>query len=265
MIYCIWYPSGGFGHFVNSVLNLHGENFVRPKTKLIFSSNGNSHALDYVAPSYIKNQNFYNFNFDPLRNYSVIVDNGINNEETKFVDFFPGATVIKLCYSDYSWPIVANTMLTKAVGTDLESHLSSEAEWESTEPWAQREKYFLYLRDHPLRYAWKPSNISKNLFIETIMSYTDFANEIESFGIQLEDFEELHQTWQQSNYRYCQPVVSAEKFINGEELADPITDLWTQAVVYYQIWCKYGVEVPHNDFADFFTSYQQFQDWISSI
>ena len=31
MIYCVQYPSGGFGHFINAILTLHGVEFVRPK------------------------------------------------------------------------------------------------------------------------------------------------------------------------------------------------------------------------------------------
>lgn len=265
MIYCVWYPSGGFGHFVSSVLNLYGENFVRPKTKLVFASNGNSHSLDYVAPPYVKNQDFYSFDFDPAVNYSVIVDNGINNEETKFTNFFPDSTVIKICYSDYSWPVVANTMISKAMEVGLESELAIGPDWDTMSPWAQREKYFLYLRDHPLRHAWKPSNIAKNLFVETLSTYTDFVDKLSSFDICIKDFEDLHQQWKLANHQYFYPIVQADKFINGEDLDHPITDIWVQAVVYYQIWCKYGVEVPHNDYADFFKDQQDFQQWISGI
>ena len=33
MIYCVWYPSGGFGHFINAVISLYGVDFKRPKNK----------------------------------------------------------------------------------------------------------------------------------------------------------------------------------------------------------------------------------------
>ena len=33
-----------------------------------------------------------------------------------------------------------------------------------------------------------------------------------------------------------------------------ITDIWSQAVIYYYIWLKYNVEVPHNDYANWFTN-----------
>ena len=30
MIYCVWYPSGGFGHFINAVLTLYSKDFEVP-------------------------------------------------------------------------------------------------------------------------------------------------------------------------------------------------------------------------------------------
>jgi len=43
MIYCVWYPSGGFGHFINGILTLHGKGFKRPTNKIEFSTTGDSH------------------------------------------------------------------------------------------------------------------------------------------------------------------------------------------------------------------------------
>jgi hypothetical protein len=48
----------------------------------------------------------------------------------------------------------------------------------------------------------------------------------------------------------------------SKDLTD-ITDIWTQAVVYYYIWLKYNIEIPHNDFADFFTNTDQIQNIIA--
>lgn len=265
MIYCVWYPSGGFGHFINAVLSLYGKNFVRPKKSLEFSNNGDSHSLDLVIPKYLHEHWPGGIEFVDSNNYSVLVDNGINNESLKFKSVFPDAKVIKVCYTDYSWPVVANTMLVKAMGVDPEVHLDLGSDWNSMEPWAQREKYFLYLRDHSLRHAWKPNNDSKNLFVETLMSYDNFVDAIRSFGIEIDHFEDVYQQWQQANHQYFYPIVAASKFVNSEELDCPITDIWTQAVVYYQIWCRHGIEVPHNDYADFFQSQQQYADWISSV
>ena len=78
MIYCIWYPSGGFGHFVNAILTLHGKNFVRPNKKLMnFSPDGNSHTLDLVVPKYHYNSWPGGIEFLNDKNYCVLIDNGI--------------------------------------------------------------------------------------------------------------------------------------------------------------------------------------------
>jgi hypothetical protein len=42
-----------------------------------------------------------------------------------------------------------------------------------------------------------------------------------------------------------------------------ITDIWTQAVVYYYIWISFGVEVPHNDYADFFRNTEQIAELVA--
>ena len=71
MIYCVWYPSGGFGHFINAVLTLHGEDFVSPKNQLIFSKNGDSHNLDLIVPKY-KNDHWPGpIEFHDDKNYCV--------------------------------------------------------------------------------------------------------------------------------------------------------------------------------------------------
>ena len=88
MIYCVWYPSGGFGHFINTILNLHGKNFVRPINKIKFSHTGDLHALELTAPKYHADPENYNFNFDQNLNYSVLIDNGINNEGEQFKTIF---------------------------------------------------------------------------------------------------------------------------------------------------------------------------------
>lgn len=248
MIYCVWYPSGGFGHYINAILSLYGHNFVRPKGKPLFSDTGNSHALDLVAPMYFHDQSTYSFDFDPKLNYSVIVDNGINNESTRFQQFFPDAKIFKMCYSDLTWPVVANTMFVKALNSSLESELVPNTDsWDSNDAWVQREKYFLFLRDHSLRHAWKPDNSSTAIFLEDLLDYNTLRNKL---NLDLENFEFYWKEWWQANQKYYLPVINAQKILQGQFM--PVTDIWTQAVVYYQIWCRYGFEVPHNTYSNWF-------------
>lgn len=259
MIYCVWYPSGGFGHFINAVLTLHGDNFVRPNNSLNFSKNGDSHNLQLVVPKYRQEQWSGIAEFLDNKNYCVLIDNGINNESDQFKSVFPDASVIQICYSDRSWPIVARTMIDKAMKSSLDQQLPLD-KWDSDEPWAKREKYFLFLRDHPLRHAWKPT-VDWPLYVDNLLSYESLFNSLNSLT-KVNCFNELWIEWRKANSKYIDPVEIAQKVIAAINFNQPynlsgITDIWTQAVVYYYIWITFGVEVPHNDFSDFFSDINQ--------
>jgi hypothetical protein len=261
MIYCVWYPSGGFGHFINAILSLHGKNFVRPKKQLMFSNNGNSHDLDLVVPKYLHGSWTKTFEFEDKKNYSVLIDNGINDESEQFKSVFPNASVIKICYTDYTWPIVARTMIDKAMKSSLEHELPVD-EWDTQELWAKREKYFLFLRDHSLRFAWKPNSIDFTLRIDDIIEYVDLLIALESCGIELELFDNTWQQWQTVNQKYITPIQDAKNIIhcvknNVSCDLEHIIDVWNQAVIYYYIWLEFGIEVPHNDYSNWFANTQE--------
>jgi hypothetical protein len=257
MIYCIWYPSGGFGHFVNAVITLHGSNFERPSNKLIFSKKGNSHNLDLIVPKWLHGRWTKNFDFDAGKNYSVLIDNGINNEHDIFKSSFKDAVTIKICYSDTSWPVVAKTMIEKAMNSSLQSQLTTD-NWPSNADWAVREKYFLYLRDHRLRHQWKPNSVDCCLFIDDMFEYTKFYNVL-SKHIEVEEFHDLWMQWRAANSDFIDPVTKAMSImasVYNQEHIDlrDILDLWTQAIVYYFIWIKFEFEVPHNDHSNWFAN-----------
>jgi hypothetical protein len=262
MIYCVWYPSGGFGHFVNAILTVYGDNFVRPKKSLEFSSTGDSHSLDLVVPKYFHECWPGGIEFLKDKNYCVLIDNGIDNQSGDFKTTFPNATVIKICYSTNSWPVVARTMIEKAMNSTIEEQLSVD-QWDTAEPWAQREKYFLYLRDHPLRHAWQSKSkiIMEDNELDVGELYEDYDWCRSSINgiVKTEDFYDLWKEWREANAKYIDPVKIADKILsciltNHHEDLIHITDSWTQAVVYYYIWAKYNIEVPHNDYSNWFTN-----------
>lgn len=258
-VHCIWYPSGGFGHYVNAVLSMYGKGYVRPTNTLTLSKTGDCHSLSLVAPKYLHDPLTYQFEFESELNYSVLIDNGINNESTRFRKFFPDAQITKLCYSDFSWPVVAQTMIVKAMQQDLDKEIQIDKDkWDTNEDWVLREKYFLFLRDHVLRYSWKPDLVSMPLPLEDILDYHTFRK---TLNADLDDFELFHSQWRQANQCYFQPILTAQKILQGNFV--PVTDIWTQAVVYYQIWCNYGIEVPHNDYSNWFTSYTDIATMLS--
>lgn len=268
MIYCVWYPSGGFGHFINAVLSLHGDNFARPQQSQVeFSSTGNSHALDLSAPKYSKDPLDYTFDFDPALNYSVLIDNGIDNEGRQFRTVFPAATVYKLCYTDHSWPIVAKTSIVKAAQAELDQELALGNNWHNNEAWARREKYFLFLRDHAFRHCWRAESGCFNLLIESFVNYDLLKGQLVASGIRLSDFHDLHQQWLNANQEYIDPVVEALATVqtvkNGTTMSlTHIKDAWNQAVLYYFLWLEFGQEVPHNDYSDFFADTQEIRHWL---
>jgi hypothetical protein len=267
MIYCVWYPSGGFGHFINAILNLHGKNFARPTNKIKFSHTGDLHALELLAPKYQSDPEKYNFNFDLNLNYSVLIDNGINNEGERFKTIFPTAHIIKLCYNDVSWPIVAKTMIDKAMQSNVDEQLVVDCDkWNVNKPWVVREKYFLFLRDHTLRKAWQPSVGVTNVLVNDMLTYAQLRNQLLISGVELDNFESLHQAWQEANKQYVDPVKNSQLVVesiknNVDISLAHISTIWDQAVLYYFLWITFGREVPHNDYADFFSSTDDVRKW----
>jgi hypothetical protein len=267
MIYCVWYPSGGFGHFINAILTLHGHNFVRPNKSLKFSVDGNSHNLDLVVPKYYKNNWPGGVEFVESKNYCVLVDNGIDNESTQFKLQFPDSTVIKICYSDHSWPVIARTMIEKAMHSSIDIQLPIGNDWHTDELWARREKYFLFLRDHAFRGAWQAGN-EKSIDVNKIYSDYNECFAIINSVVKTEHFADVWTQWRKANAKYVDPVITARSVLdcvasNASSDLTHIDDVWTQAIIYYYVWLEYGVEVPHNDFADFFTNTDQILELVS--
>jgi hypothetical protein len=221
-----------------------------------------------VAPKYFHEPDTYNFKFDRGQNYSVLIDNGINNESKRFKTVFADAAVIKLCYSDNSWPIVARTMVDKAQKSTLLEQISVDPDkWSQNKSWAQREKYFLYLRDHKLRYAWKPDPSNHNLMVDQLLEYDHLCESLTKFGIELDDFRQVWNQWRQANRAYIDPVTSALDVLhkiknNIDQNLDYTDNLWGRAVLYYFLWTEFGQEVPHNDYADFFLTTSEIRNWL---
>lgn len=272
MIYCVWYPSGGYGSYLTALIDRFGINFARPRTlELEFSHNGDSHAAVRTVPPYRDSCKGYKFNFDnSSHNYCVAVDNGITNQNLNFLDVFPGAQVIKVTYDDHSWPIVAHTMITKAMKVPLDQELAVEQNWPCDEPWAVREKYFLYLVENHLRHSWKPSQEFHCIDVCNFWNYTDLVEQLHQAGITVLDFSPVHQSWQDANFKYFNPVIQAKEIIKqvvSGQCVDitGITDLWEQAVVNYFIQIEFGVTVPANTYANWFGNTKEISDLINAL
>lgn len=271
MIYCIWYPSGGFGNFVNAILSLFGKDFVRPEIiDYEFTNNGSSHNFPRSLPSY-KNSIEFTSVIDTSKNISILIDNGITDEGKEFYSKFPNSVKIKLCYSNISWPVVAQTSIIKAMNSSLEVEFAvNQNKWDTLEDWVIREKYFLSLRDHSFRGAWKEDSDCICIYVEEMRQYELFKSKLESAGIVLDDFRPLWQRWYDTNDHYFKPIEQAHSIINALQSNNNfslshITNIWEQAVIYYLLWLNYQQEIPHYDYANFFNEVNDIKIWLNSV
>jgi hypothetical protein len=262
-IYCLWYPTGGFGHWVSACIGMLADGFVENTSDQInFSATGDSHQAKIMAPKYLHDADDYRFEFDPNQRYVVLIDNGINSESKKFQRFFPGASIIKICYDDTSWPVVAATMITKTQGSMHEQLSPDCGSWLEDADWARREKYFLYLRDHHLRHAWRRDPDAHCLMVNDLLDVNTMMHTLDRIGIPLRDATVLWQQWRRANDAYIAPVEMAIKVLqalsNGSMLdISAVKDLWWQAVINYFIYITHGLEVPANDYADWFSDWNE--------
>lgn len=268
MILAIWYPSGAFGHFVNAVISIYGQDFQRPPvTDYKFGSNGHSHDLPTVLPKYLHDPEHYRFDFSGPGRCTLLIDNGINNESKLFLTRVPACQVLKIVYTDRTWPVIARTLIEKAMQQDLYEQLAVDSNWPVMQPWSQREKYFLYLRDHALRSAWRADSSNLNLAIEDLMSYDSMYQKLQDMHIPVDDFRSTWDKWWAANDRYFFAVSQADSITRSIEQAQAldlshISALWDQAVINYFIWLRWSVEVPANDWADWFTNTNQMRTML---
>lgn len=268
-IVCIWYPSGGFGHFLNAMLSLHSTKFFTAQHHHEFSHDGNSHLFPLVLPKYKKIPPQYDFTaLDAQHSYTVLIDNGIDDETTGYRATFPAAArTIKLCYDDRTWPIVACTLIEKAMQSSMAQEISPDQDqWPDHAAWTTREKYFLYLRDHDFRHRWRPSADCHNIDIQSLLQYDTMLDALTEFGVT----DSLHAHWCQwftVNAKYLYPVLQAEQVLANPDVRQDLRDLtvWQQAVINYFIWLDHGIEIPANDYRDWFCDSRELHDVINSL
>ena len=268
MIYCVWYPSGGFGHYIGAVLSSYGDNFTRPNKELAFSRNGNSHNITPAAAKWQNDPDNYDYTFDPEINHCVLVDNGISSQSKKFRSSIPNPTVLKITYNDWSFPIIAHTMVVKAIRSSLEEYCLKNIYW-TKQDWGKRQKYFYFLKQHDCHNLWNPDEDCINIDIADIINYNTFKSKLESAGVELEDFSVTHREWYAANEPYIKPALQAQEVIEYIERGENfdlthITDLWTQAIINYYIWLKYNVEVKHHTLVTFFRNTNEIRQFLIS-
>jgi hypothetical protein len=113
-----------------------------------------------------------------------------------------------------------------------------------------------------LRSAWKPNGIDFTLEIDDIIEYADLLVALGSCGIELDSFNDIWKQWQAANQKYITPIHDAKTIINCVKNnvsfdLEHIIDVWNQAVIYYYIWLEFGIEVPHNNYSNWFANTQE--------
>jgi hypothetical protein len=253
------------------MLDRFGHGFLRPKDLIIeFSDNGNSHNMQKTVPPYRRGI-MPDYAFDKELNYSVLIDDGIDYENAEFQNKFDNCQVLKLCYDSKSWPIIAYTMIAKAMESNLQKELPVDQEhWPTDEDWAVREKYFLYLTEHEYRDGWRKDDQFCSLDIADVWDYQLLVNRFDSAGITINHFIDHHRQWQTMNTKYFKPIHQAQDIIDSvkqkaHQNIGHITDLWDQAVVNYYIWLEYNIEVPANTYANWFSNTKEIEDFINGL
>jgi hypothetical protein len=266
----IQYPSGGFGHFIHVILSKYGCGFSGQQIKYNFGVGGDSHAYPVLLPKYFTTNYDINAYTQYLNNIdsefvTVLIDSGIENDSNEFRKFIKSYWSIRICYDDWSWPLLAKMFYTRCMSAvnAQPQHLSqwispSENQWPDIDAdWAKREKFFLYLRDHTFRNNWRADSDSDlNLPITHLLDYNLLHNSLNSL-IEVDDFDEFYRQWYDANQEHFDFYLKANEIIsqldNNMDISD-VSDLYTQAVVYYYIWLKFKFEIPHNDYAKWFTN-----------
>lgn len=250
------------------MLCLHGARFYSPQSSHQLSADGDSHLFDLALPKYKKTAPGYDFT--QLRsdlNYTVLIDNGIDDESTHYRDTFPHARIIKLCYDDGTWPIVARTWVEKAMKIQFDQAVDIDHDrWPTREDWAVREKYFLYLRDHELRHRWRPDRDCHNIAIRSLLQYSTMVQSLTDFGM-TDSFREDWSRWFDANAKYIAPVLRAQQLLDDPDAAQDLRNLtlWEQAVINYHVWLRYGIEIPANDYSDWFAHSDQLHHAITQL
>lgn len=269
----IQYPSGGFGHFIHVVLSVYSKQFNGQKLEYQFGPGGDSHAYPTQLPKYYLLNDFdVNLYQQQLNNINdefatILIDSGIDNDSNEFRAVIKSNISIRICYDHWTWPLLAQIFYTRCMAAVTETEqtinqwiVPDQGMWrDQNEPWAIREKFFLYLKDHQYRNSWREDQSTLNIPVDQILSYqTMFAALSSQF--ELDNFENFYQTWHDANHKHFNFFIQAQhvwKNLQNNIDLTHIDDIFTQAVIYYYIWLEYGIEVPHNDYSNWFTNTQE--------
>jgi hypothetical protein len=270
----IQYPSGSFGHLIHTILSSYSPQFYGKELNFKFGHGGNNHNYPTFLPKYFNKTTFDADNYtNCLKKYqgttefvTMLVDSGITNDSEEFLNYVKPALRLKIHYDDWSWPIAGKLFYTRCMAsvhnnpTELNEFINPDIlKWSNVnEAWAIREKYFLFLRDHAFRKSWRLKKSELSIPMLDVLEYQKLFKRL-SMYFTINKFDDFYYKWKDQNYHHYAfydntiDIWNAIKNKTSYSLNN-VTDLYTQAVIYYFIWLEFNVEVPHNDFSDWFTN-----------
>ena len=259
----IQYPCGGFGHFTHVILSSFCKVFEGDFINYNFGQGGDSHAYPLKLPKYYNgiryDQEKFLENLSNLKSEyaTVLIDSGVDDSD-QYRKFISSDISVRVYYDDWSWPMIAKMVYTRCMAA-LEGKPQSINDWinpdqnnweDSSQPWAIREKFFLYLRDHSHRYNWRSNSSTLNIPIASFLTYNTLHKSL-SACFELSNFEPFYNSWYETNYEHFKSYLDAQdiiKNLHNNRNINSVDDYYTQSVVYYFIWLKYQFEIPHNDY-----------------
>jgi hypothetical protein len=273
-IISIQYPSGGFGHTIHAILSMFGNNFSGEIVNYKFGIGGDSHRYPQLLPK-MHNVADYKIELfqqalekiDDNKNTTVLIDSGITDDTLDFKKLIVPDVAIRICYDDWSWALLAKLFYTRCMSavdhknyTVFDFVKPDDSNWsvDYSKDWAKREKFFLYLRDHHFRHAWRPANTCVTLPVDKILNYRVLHNTLNQW-FNVVEFEDFYTDWYVNNEKHfnfyfdCLDIINCVESKQSMDLTG-VDELFDQAVVYYYIWLKYNFEVPHNDCSNWFTT-----------
>lgn len=277
----IQYPPGGFGFYIARLINSFVTNVVQTPDQFEFDRVGSSHLLPLVAGDieYQRSRDLY----DPDPQYWPAIQAGqfvviphcpgmADDSLNRALTTFPRARILRVVYHDSAWPLVFQNCIIKAKLGTLENDVAFDHErYGSDADWAVRENYTLVLQGHDFRHLWKPYQAHNvyNLDVYTLLTNPAAALEFiaEIVGGQVHDIQDLPQRHQQflslnQNTADHLEIYSLATTLPPAIDLTHITDIYQQAVFNFYVQTEFKIEIPVNDYANWFQNTDQVRDLV---
>ena len=274
-MFFLHYPSGGFGHYMLSLISIGFDDSFCPSMNNVFDKKGTSH----LYPEHFKTWMHFSSNFKLIENFNFenkipvcLVDSGINIDSPDLIfKNFKGAKVIRMCIDKHARSIVSQTCQEKA--QQIPYKFYSNLEWE------KREKFSLwyhYMDQNTDYYTnnFKPDSRCININISDLfLNFENIISNLENlFGKRkLNLIKKLHNKFLLKNKKY---FLAEKTWLDIEHALDNNIDfelkenysLHDQGYINYCLEKKFKLkEIPPYDYREWFKNTQEIQNCLKSI